>query len=45
MPTARERKLREKIMAKVRKQYPKYSLKRRQRIVGAIIYQKIRKKI
>jgi len=44
MPTARERRLYNKIMQRVRKQYPRYSLKRRQYISRAIIYQKIRRK-
>lgn len=35
-------KTKAKIMAKVRRQYPTYGLKRRKKIVGSIIYRKKR---
>lgn len=41
MPVSK--KLREKIMLSVRKQYPRYSLERRRKIVNSIIYNKLRK--
>jgi hypothetical protein len=42
MPCSRKTKM--KVMARVRREYPNYGLKRRKRIVGSILYRKKRKR-